>query len=280
MDEDLRALERAAQDPASRIRYAEALLRLDRVADAVAALLPFSDDAEVRRRIGRLELPPVAVTKKPRVRWRTEVPGPPLLEVHASPLGVVVTTRRPVAVGMEHSDTEATVLDAGSGARRPFAVVGRALGIYGHVLLVHRVSRERPRRQAIAALDLSTGEQLWSDEHEATQLGVGLRGVRVALDGTARELAWPYADRPPREPFTGEDATLPLRAATGASWFRTTDTAYGVDIERPGSGDLYARELGGAKKLLWRLELPDARAVAAVGARLYAIRGSEVVCLE
>lgn len=287
-DEELRALERAAVDVTSRVRYAEALLRLGRTDEAIAALVPAAHDPEVRRRIGRFPAPVVPILRRPLERWRT-APGTsphdatPFLALHVSPLGLVATSRPSLSTEITRGVTDAAVFDAETGGRRAFALEGRPVGIYGHVVLTHSVVRDRPRRQALAAFDIVTGERLWSDEHEATLLGVGVKSVRVALDGAARELSWPLPERPPHVPAPGEETRIPDCAPKASIFFETPAVAYGV-VEIGGedarTGSIYARARSPSRERLWRFELPGVHAVAPVGRRLYALVGAEVVCLE
>lgn len=274
-DEDLRELERAATDARSRARYADALLRLGRTLDAVEALLPAIDEPEIRRRVGRLDVPVVPIEKKPRVAWRAPVQGGAFLELHASPLGLVATARTTVALELARGDASAIVLDATTGERRPSVIEGRALGVYGHVILAHSFVRSMPRRQTLAAHDIVTGDRLWSDEHEAQQLGVGIRRVRVALDGHVTELAWPTPERPPHVPAPGEDPPLSPRAPWAHPILEVPGVVFVVM-----DGTLIARASLGAKAKLWSLPLPGLRSVVALGRRLYALREAEVVCLE
>src|SRR5689334_19677701 len=88
-DEELLALERAlpSSGVAERLRYATALLRVGRDADALAALQPAASEPAARRELarfpawthdeggaGRTRCLDVAPLVRPRVAWRRELP--------------------------------------------------------------------------------------------------------------------------------------------------------------------------------------------------------------
>jgi len=286
LDEDLRALERSAQDAPSRLRYAEALLRVGRTQDAIDALVLSLDDAAVRRRLGRLEAPHVLIEREPREVWRAPL-GPvdgSTWQLHASPLGVVAGARRFFPVQTRPA-LDVLLLDAASGRERGRIPLDdeEVLGVFGHVLLVLRVLRDRdPRgkRRALTAYCVVTGERLWALEIDATHLGVGIRGIRLSLDGRVRELSWPLAERPPHEEPPSSEASLPPRAAQSNAHFELPSVFYAVNFPAA-ANQILARSRAGERLALWRLTFDaPVHGVAACGRRLYAVVGGEAVCLE
>lgn len=155
-DELLRRLTREAATPADRLQLARELERAGRRWEALDALLPAREDAEVRREIGRLSwwstsrtqdprvyIESPAVQRAPRVRWTAPVGDRSIGEVLASPLGVVA------------SAWDTGVLDPEDGHVRFRVDAFHANLIADDVLLA------RPRDADWAARDLWTGELLW-----------------------------------------------------------------------------------------------------------------------
>src|SRR4051812_9158558 len=91
LDDDLRALERAVSDATSRIRYADALARVGRTEDALAALLAGIEDPEVRRASVRFLPRPAPIEREPRLLWRYDKTMEDLGALHANAFAVVVS---------------------------------------------------------------------------------------------------------------------------------------------------------------------------------------------
>jgi hypothetical protein len=183
-DEDMRALERLASAdgaPASRLRYAEALVRRGRQAEAVQVLVPARRDPEIRDRIGRfgLETPPeglrtgfnaVAPLSTPRVRWRTPTSFTLVTSAHACPLALAVSGTDALRLGVALEPGEVrppgrlwtVLLDPETGARiAELEGVSEALGIAGSVLV-----GVAENQGSIVGCDLLTGDRLWQFELE------------------------------------------------------------------------------------------------------------------
>ncbi|MEZ0227229.1 MAG: hypothetical protein ACAI25_01270, partial [Planctomycetota bacterium] len=68
-DEQLRQLERAAIDAPAIVRYAEALARVGRTAEALDVLLPALGSVEARRFAGSLDPTDFEVARPPSIAW-------------------------------------------------------------------------------------------------------------------------------------------------------------------------------------------------------------------
>ncbi len=148
LDDELRALERAATDTVGRLRYAEVLARLGRIEEAVVVLSNELADPEARRAIARLPREPIPIEERPRKLWeaRAETVGQSLL--HVGPFACVVGLLNDVHV-----------FTTQDGVLRGKLSRHEILGVVGCVIIASPRGDKLPK---VCGLDAMTQRALWS----------------------------------------------------------------------------------------------------------------------
>lgn len=147
-DDELRALERAAVDSPSRIRYAQALARVGRVEESIALLAPFVADGNVRGAIARLPAtPPVPIESEPRKLWEVDSRNLGGTRLHAGPLAVVL------------ADMTFTHVIAAAHGLYWFGIENHdAIGVVGNVVVLQPSGSKLPK---LVGYDFVERRRLW-----------------------------------------------------------------------------------------------------------------------
>lgn len=166
-DDELRALERDLSEPATRVRYAEILLRVGRCEEAYAALLTGVEQPLVRQAARRMELLPAPLESMPRVLWTFDDTQEDLGALHANAFAVVASVHDishswPPYVGGASENESVRLLDPVTGEQRAVLSGWRALGLVDKVTVVAQDSYDGSHGGEVAGFDVRDGRRIWT----------------------------------------------------------------------------------------------------------------------
>ncbi|MEZ0227225.1 MAG: hypothetical protein ACAI25_01250 [Planctomycetota bacterium] len=265
LDDELRALERAATDTVGKIRYAEALGRVGRVEDAVRVLAMDTIDPEVRRAIARLPSSLVPIEHEPRRLWEAR------LMPHVVGALEAVSTRLlagPFTV-VAGTPSMVHVVAAAHGIYWYGFENHAVVGLVGNVVVSHVNNSKLPK---LVGYDFLERRELW--QLPVTSGPAEIDGHRlIVTHGTGfLELDLSDPERPPVEIGPSRRSAIEPRCVT--------DDLLAGELVYFRQGRHVAARRGG--EIAWRVELDDeVVALAACGRRIYALLGrASLVCLE
>ncbi|MEZ0227226.1 MAG: hypothetical protein ACAI25_01255 [Planctomycetota bacterium] len=214
-DEDLRALERQVCDAPSRIRYAEALARMDRVEDALRALLTGIEEPSVRLAAAQFLPRATPIEKEPRLLWEYRETKEDLGGLHVNGFAVVVNVHNlshswPPYQGGAAEGHEIHVLDPATGVRRTGLSGYVGVGLVDEVVIATPPPDEfqwSPSDGTVVGFDSRNGGILWQLGGKAPHTSVAIVGRQLvrrtsatsALAGEVEAFSLEDPRRPPRE---------------------------------------------------------------------------------